>query len=280
MDCHFINENLIKSMVEISLNQDLGTGDITADLIDANTRMTAKLITRENAVLCGQAWFEAVFKLLSDDIDIDWCFKDGDWLSEGDQILKISGPARVLLAGEREAMNWLQTLSGTATCAHHFVQAIGDHSVRLLDTRKTIPGLRLAQKYAVVVGGGHSHRLGLFDAFLIKENHIMSVGSISAAVKIARQNDPGKKVEVEVENQDQLAEAVAAKADVIMLDNYSIDEMKQAVTWVAGRVPLEVSGNVDIDSIADIASTGVDFISIGSLTKHVKAIDLSLRFTD
>ena len=267
----------IQRDVRRALDEDIGSGDVTADLLPTNASAKARVITREAAVLCGCAWFDACFHALSEAVHIEWMAHDGDAVEPGALLCRLQGPARALVTGERTALNFLQTLSGTATATAAFVDAIRGTRTTVLDTRKTLPGLRLAQKYAVRVGGGSNHRIGLFDAVLIKENHIATAGSISAAVARARALHPGVLVETEVENFSELREAIAAGADRIMLDEFELHELAQAVAEVDGRVPLEVSGSVGIDRVRAIAETGVDYVSIGALTKHVRAIDLSMR---
>ncbi|HEV7492031.1 MAG TPA: carboxylating nicotinate-nucleotide diphosphorylase [Rhodanobacteraceae bacterium] len=263
--------------VRRALEEDIGSGDITADLLALNAFARARVITREPATLCGSAWFDACFLEQSDAVRIQWLALDGDHVAAGALLCRIEGPARALVTAERTALNFLQTLSGTATATATFVDAIRGTRTTILDTRKTVPGLRLAQKYAVRVGGGANHRMGLHDAVLIKENHIAAAGSITAAVSRARALHPGVMVETEVENFSELREALAAGADRIMLDEFELHELAQAVAEVDGRVPLEVSGSVSLDRVRAIAETGVDYISIGALTKHVRAIDLSMR---
>lgn len=261
------------------LAEDIGPGDITAQLIPERQWATAQVITREDAVLCGVAWVDELFRRLDKRVILKWHAADGDELAAGSVFLELEGPARSLLTGERAALNLLQTLSGTATRTRHYMARVADTGVRLLDTRKTLPGLRLAQKYAVTCGGGDNHRIGLYDAFLIKENHIAACGGIAAAVKEARKIARDLPVEVEVENHAELAQALEARADVVMLDNFSLDAMREAVRITAGRATLEASGNVNETTLEAIAATGVDCISIGALTKDVKAIDLSMRVT-
>ncbi len=268
----------IEQQVKQALDEDVGAGDLTADLIPADAIADAVLISREDAVLCGQAWFNEVFQQLDESISITWHFQDGDVIKANSEICRLSGPARSILTGERTAMNFLQTLSATATLTNHYVQLVADFKVDVLDTRKTLPGLRLAQKYAVHCGGGVNHRIGLFDEILIKENHINAAGSIAAAVSQARTLHPGISIEVEVESFDELEQALAAEADIIMLDNFTTADMTKAVDITQGRSQLEASGNVNADTIRAIAATGVDRISIGALTKDVKAVDLSMRF--
>ena len=270
----------IREAAAYMLAEDVGPGDITAQLIPETQWATARIITREPAVLCGVAWVEEIFRRLDPSVRLHWNAADGDRLEAGTCFVKLEGPARSLLSGERAALNLLQTLSATATRTRHYVDLLEGTNVRLLDTRKTLPGLRLAQKYAVTCGGGHNHRIGLYDAFLIKENHIAACGSIGAAVKEARNIARDLPVEVEVENFDELDAALAAAADIIMLDNFSLEQMREAVQRNAGRATLEASGNVDDTTLRQIAETGVDCISSGALTKDVKAIDLSMRITE
>jgi nicotinate-nucleotide pyrophosphorylase (carboxylating) len=258
------------------LAEDVGTGDITAAIIAESTHADAQVITRENMVLCGQAWFEAVFKQLNADIQIDWLVAEGESVTKNTLLCKLTGSARSLLTGERTALNLLQTLSATATVARQYAEAVKGTNCKVLDTRKTIPGLRDAQKYAVKCGGCYNHRIGLYDGVLIKENHIMAAGSITKAVQTARVLST-VAVEVEVESLPQLQEALEAKPDRIMLDNFSLEDLRTAVVLTAGCLELEASGNIDLTNIRTIAETGVDFISIGALTKHIKAVDLSMR---
>ena len=264
--------------VREALSEDIGTGDITAALIPGNEMAIATVISREAAVLCGMAWFNAVFAELDTGIAIDWTTRDGDALRVDQRLCTLHGPAAHILTGERTALNYLQTLSGTATLARRYADAVDGLAVKVLDTRKTIPGLRQAQKYAVRVGGCHNHRMGLFDGILIKENHIVSAGSIERAVHTARETSPGLPVEVEVENERQITDALAAGADILLLDNFTTAALFKAVQMVDGRARLEVSGGVTLENIRDIAQTGVDYISVGALTKNLHAIDLSMRF--
>ena len=263
--------------VRHALAEDLGAGDVTAALLSAEGSSAATVITREDAVLCGTAWFDAVFAQLDPTVRISWLEQDGDAIQAGQELCRLCGPTRALLSGERCALNFLQTLSATATATHRYVAAIAGTGAQILDTRKTIPGLRAAQKYAVRCGGGRNHRMGLYDAILIKENHIVAAGSIERAISSARQLSPDLSIEVEVENLEQLQQALAAHADSILLDNFALDDLPAAVTLSAGRAKLEASGGITLDNVRDIASTGVDFISVGSLTKHIQAIDLSMR---
>lgn len=268
----------IADQVRAALAEDIGTGDLTASLIPTDAVAIATVIAREPAVICGSAWFDEVFQQIEPAIRIDWQIGDGARVAADQLLCTLAGPARALLTGERTALNFLQTLSGTATLARRYADAVAGTPATVLDTRKTLPGLRLAQKYAVRCGGCSNHRIGLYDAILIKENHIMAAGSITAAVAQARALHPGVRIEVEVETADELAEAVTCTPDVIMLDNFDIPRMREAVRYTAGRVPLEASGNVNLDTIRGYAETGVDFISVGGLTKDVKALDLSMRF--
>ncbi|MGP5191964.1 carboxylating nicotinate-nucleotide diphosphorylase [Vreelandella alkaliphila] len=261
------------------LAEDIGPGDITAQLIPENQWATASIITREPAVLCGVAWVDEIFRRLDNRVTLRWQAADGDSLQADQCFLELEGPARSLLTGERAALNMLQTLSATATSTRHYVDLIEGTNVRLLDTRKTLPGMRLAQKYAVTCGGGHNHRIGLWDAFLIKENHITACGGIQAAVEQARKLASDLPVEVEVETFEELDQALAAKADIIMLDNFALEDLHVAVEINGGRATLEASGNVDAATLKAIADTGVDCISSGALTKDLKSIDLSMRIT-
>ena len=273
-----VDDTVINENVRSALKEDIGKGDITANLIDDATQLRASVITREFAVVSGQQWVNAVYTVIDKKIIIDWRVNDGDLVDPNQILFTISGPARSVLTGERTALNFLQCLSATATTTHRYVQCILHTKCRILDTRKTIPGLRLAQKYAVTCGGGENHRMGLYDAFLIKENHIAACGSISEAVKRAKSSLTECPIEVEVENLDELDQAQNAGADIIMLDNFSLDLMKQAVQQRSGNVKLEASGNVSLDNIGAVADTGVDFISVGALTKNIYAIDLSMRY--
>lgn len=268
---------LVLADVQRALAEDIGDGDATADLLPADATATARVITRETAVLCGQAWFEACFRQLAPDIAIRWHAGDADRLAAGQAFVELAGNARALVSAERCALNFVQTLSGTATVTAAHVEAVAGTRTRILDTRKTLPGLRIAQKYAVRCGGGTNHRIGLFDAILIKENHIASAGSLTAAVRTARARHPQLLLEVEVENFDELAEALAAGVDRVMLDEFSDADLSRAVAEVDGRAEIEVSGGVDLSRLRTIAASGVDYISIGALTKHVRAIDLSMR---
>jgi len=267
----------IRRDIERALAEDLGAGDATADLIASDATARASVVTREAAVLAGRPWFDACFRALDPAIAIEWHADDGDAISAGQSLCSLHGNARALLSGERCALNFVQLLSATATIAANYVAAVSGTRAVILDTRKTIPGLRLAQKYAVRCGGAQNYRVCLYDAILIKENHIAAAGSLTAAVRSARTRHPGLTVEVEVEGFAELDEAIAARVDRIMLDDFSLADMRMAVERVAGRVTLEASGGVGIDSVRAIAQTGVDYISIGALTKNVRAIDLSMR---
>jgi len=273
-----LEKNIIET-VKTALFEDLqGQKDLTAQLIPAKRSASARVITREDMILCGTAWVDEVFRQLDPEVQITWNYKDGDSVEADCVLYTLEGNARSLLTGERTALNFLQTLSGVATITGMFARKLAGTPTRLLDTRKTIPGLRLAEKYAVKCGGGCNHRMGLYDAFLIKENHIAACGSISEAVHAAREIAPDRSVEIEVENIEGLKEAIAAKADIVMLDNFPLERIREAVEINGGRVKLEVSGDVNLGNIADIGATGVDFVSVGSLTKHIKAINLSMRF--
>ena len=264
--------------VALALAEDVGAGDLTAALIPEDAQAEAVVISREPAVLCGAAWFDAVYRQLDPRIHIEWRAADGDRVEPDQLLCTLHGPACALLTGERTALNFLQALSGTATLARRYADAVAGTGATLLDTRKTLPGLRLAQKYAVRCGGCQNHRIGLFDAVLIKENHIMAAGSITNAIATARRLHPGVTVEVEVENLAELEEALAARPDIVMLDNFDLVTMAEAVRITAKQVKLEASGNVNFDTVRAIAETGVDYISIGGLTKDVRAVDLSMRF--
>ncbi len=269
----------IEANVHRALREDIGSGDITAQLIPAERLAHATIITREAAVICGTAWVDAVFRQLDPGVAVHWQVQDGERVAPNQALFHLEGPARALLSGERSALNFLQSLSGVATRCRHYADLVADTSVKLLDTRKTLPGLRLAQKYAVTCGGCHNHRIGLYDAFLIKENHIAACGGIAQAVQAAHKIAPGKPVEVEVESLNELQEALDAGADIIMLDELSLDEMRAAVKLTSGRAKLEASGGINETTLRTIAETGVDYISIGTLTKDVKAVDLSMRLS-
>ena len=271
-------EQSIQMNIQQALQEDIGDGDITALLTPEDEQATATIITREDMILAGQPWVNALIQAYDPSVQITWLKNDGDLVKANETIYKLAGSARSLLTVERPALNFVQTLSAVATKTAEYVKYLEGTTTKLLDTRKTLPGLRIAQKYAVAVGGGQNHRLGLFDAFLIKENHIMAAGGIVQAIAKAHQIAPGKPVEVEVETWDELNQAIEAKADIVMLDNFSQQQMIDAVKHVAGRCKLEASGNITLDNLAEVAQTGVDYISMGVLTKDVKAIDLSMRF--
>ena len=269
----------IPRCVARALTEDIGSGDISAQLIDANQLATGRVIPREKAVICGRPWVDEVFFQLDPAIVIDWHISEGDWVKENQTLFSISGNARVLLSGERCALNFLQTLSGTATTARQYANLTTQSKIRILDTRKTIPGLRLAQKYAVDIGGCSNHRIGLYDAFLIKENHIIACGGIANAVKKAKQMSPDKEIEVEVECLDELKQAVSAGADRVMLDNFAREQIMQIKAIDLGNTKIEVSGNVTEHSLSQYLDTPIDYISSGSLTKNIQAIDLSMRLS-
>ena len=274
---HGLNPLSIERDVRRALQEDLGSGDVTADLLPEGRAARARVITRQPAIICGQAWFDACFHLVDADVSVEWLVAEGDRVSAGQTLCHVAGRARALVSAERSALNFLQTLSATATTTATYVEAIRGTRTRILDTRKTLPGLREAQKYAVRTGGGENHRMGLHDAILLKENHILAAGSLTSAVTLARKLHPAILLEVEVETFGELREALSAGVDRIMLDEFELEELVQAVAEVDGRVPLEVSGGVGIERVRAIAETGVDYISIGALTKHVQAIDLSMR---
>ncbi|MDX2465458.1 MAG: carboxylating nicotinate-nucleotide diphosphorylase [Porticoccus sp.] len=274
-DQQFIED--IKTSVTQALAEDIRDGDITAMLIPEDNRATAQVITREQAIICGRPWVDEVFRQLDPSVQIEWLVQEGDEVQPEQTLFKLEGLARSLLTGERTALNFLQTLSGTATTAHQYAKLVEGTDIKILDTRKTIPGLRLAQKYAVTVGGCHNHRIGLYDAFLIKENHIAACGGIEPAVLKAKDIAPGKLVEVEVENFIELQEALDAGADIVMLDNFDSDMIRQAVSINKGKAKLEVSGNLEASNLAHKAIKGIDYLSSGSLTKHCMAVDFSMR---
>jgi len=275
-----LTQESIRHQVSEALQEDIGSGDVTAALLDPTQIAVARVISREAGILCGTLWFDEVFQQLDRNIQISWSVRDGDRLSPNQTLCELQGPTHALLTGERAALNFLQTLSGTATITHQYIEAMGDSPTRLLDTRKTIPGLRLAQKYAVSCGGGYNHRIGLYDMVLIKENHIAACGSIRAAVQTALQQFPALPIEIEVESLDELEQAIAAGAHRILLDNFSVADLHRAVEITAGRTELEISGNVTLENIAEYATIGVDYISTGAITKHVSALDLSMRITE
>jgi nicotinate-nucleotide pyrophosphorylase (carboxylating) len=269
---------LIINQAANALDEDVGSGDISAELIESETLLETELLVREDAVLCGCQWFEEVFRQCDDSITTRWHAGDGDRITANSVVCEVSGPARGLLTAERSALNFLQTLSGTATLTQAYTDKISHTRCKILDTRKTIPQLRIAQKYAVLCGGGGNHRIGLFDAFLIKENHLAACGGIANAVTRAREMQPHKFLEVEVEDLQQLQQAIDAGVDRVLLDNFSIAALKQAVKLTDRRIELEASGNIDQHQLLEVALTGVDFISIGALTKNLRAIDFSLRY--
>ena len=272
--------NEIKKQVQQALNEDIATGDVTAELIATDKEAHAQLICREEAILCGRDWFNHAFYLLDNSIDIHWFFTEGQRLKENDIVCEISGNARHILSSERTALNFLQTLSATASATNRYVKAVAGTNCKILDTRKTIPNLRLAQKYAVSCGGGVNHRIGLYDMVLIKENHIQAAGSITAAVTMARKNQPPLKIEVEAENLDELQQALDNKVDRVLLDNMDIKTLEKAVALTNKQTDLEASGNITLDTIRAVAETGVDYISTGAITKNITAVDFSLRFIE
>ncbi|MDH1699605.1 carboxylating nicotinate-nucleotide diphosphorylase [Acinetobacter johnsonii] len=277
-----ISQQLLEQSIQLNIQQalqeDIGDGDITALLTPEDEQATATIISREDMILAGQPWVNALITAFDPSVKITWLKNDGDLVRANEIIFKLAGSARSLLTVERPALNFVQTLSAVASKTAEYVKQLDGLNTKLLDTRKTLPGLRIAQKYAVAVGGGQNHRLGLFDAFLIKENHIMAAGGIAQAIAKAHQIAPGKPVEVEVETWAELEQALEAQADIVMLDNFSQQQMIHAVKHVAGRCKLEASGNITIANLREVASTGVDYISMGVLTKDVKAVDLSMRF--
>ncbi len=268
----------LQTTVQRALAEDIGSGDLTASLIDAGSEARSQVISREPAIVCGSPWFDEVFRQLDERIHIEWRVKDGEAVTANQVLCRLEGPARGLLSGERTALNFLQTLSGTATRTRTYVDAIKGTRAVILDTRKTLPGLRSAQKYAVRCGGARNHRLGLYDGILIKGNHIMAAGGISAAITAARRQNIKMAVEIEVENLRQLQAALSAGADILLLDNFDLDGLREAVRINAGRAKLEASGGIDLVRLRAVAETGVDYISVGALTKHVQAVDLSMRF--
>lgn len=273
-----VDAAVIQADVARALAEDIGSGDLTADLLPADSQGKARVIVREAAVLCGQAWFDEVYRQVDPGVRVEWLARDGETVAAEQTLCHLQGPVRSLFTGERSALNFLQLLSGTATLARRYADAVAGTKTRILDTRKTIPGLRLAQKYAVRCGGASNHRLGLYDAILIKENHIYAAGSIPAALAAAQRLHPGVPTEIEVENLAQLEEALSAGAKQVLLDNFTLDQLRQAVALTQGRATLEASGNMEFDDLHQVAATGVDFISVGGLTKHVRAVDLSMRF--
>jgi len=272
-----ITAEYIAKLVTQALSEDVANGDITAELIGADVQASGRIVTREDGILCGTTFALEAFQQIDPSCHVEWAAQDGDSIAADSLVCTLSGPARALLTGERTALNFLQLLSGTATTASQYAARVAHTGVKLLDTRKTVPGLRLAQKYAVTCGGCYNHRIGLFDAFLIKENHISAAGGIAEAVAAARNVAPDKPVEIEVENKVELEQALTAGADRIMLDNFTLAALRDAVSLTGGRAELEASGNVTDETLVAIAETGVDLISIGALTKHVRALDLSMR---
>jgi len=268
--------NDIHEVVALSLAEDIGSGDITAELIDRNTKLSARIVSKDSGVFCGRPWADEAFRQVDASLESDWHTAEGDSLSPGQTVVQISGSARSILTAERTVLNFLQTLSAVSTASRYHATLVKHTSVKLLDTRKTLPSLRTAQKYAVRIGGCFNHRMGLFDAFLVKENHINACGGIAAAITRARELHPDRPVEVEVQDLSELDQAIKASADTVMLDNFSLEDISQAVKTNAGRVKLEASGGIDEDRLVTIAESGVDYISLGVLTKNCKAIDLSL----
>ncbi len=273
-----VSDEQLRDQVALALDEDIGGGDLTAALIPADACSDVNVVCRETAVICGRDWFDEVFRQLDANIHVDWRVEDGDHVVADSRICRLNGNTRAILSGERTALNFLQTLSGTASRAWRYAEQVADLDVRLLDTRKTLPGLRRAQKYAVRCGGCDNHRVGLFDAILIKENHIMAAGSISAAVGAARRLSPDVLIEVEVETLAELDEALRVETPRILLDNFSLRDLREAVSRTAGRAQLEASGGMTRERLREVAETGIDFISIGALTKDVRAVDLSMRF--
>lgn len=270
----------VAAQVRAALEEDIGSGDVSAELIAADRRCSARLITRQAGILAGTGWANAVFEQLSTDCRLDWQVDEGARVRPDQVLCLITGPARAVLSGERTALNFLQLLSGIATRTDQFVAAVASTQARILDTRKTLPGLRLAQKYAVTVGGGHNHRMGLYDMIMLKENHIAAAGGIASAIKQARARFPDIPIEVEIENLAQLDEVPVENVDRIMLDNFELEELKKAVNQASGKAILEASGGITLDTIGPIAATGIDEISVGQLTKNIDPLDLSLRFTN
>ena len=272
----FFNE--VRRNVQAAIVEDVGSGDINAALISKEQIATAQLITRTAGVFCGQPWADETCQQIDTSITIEWLVHDGQSVTPGDALLVAHGPARSLLTCERIMLNFIQLLSGTATAARRYVDAISETSAKILDTRKTVPGLRIAQKYAVAVAGAKNHRMGLFDAYLIKENHIAAAGGITESVDIARRQNPNIKIEVEVETISQLAEAIEADVDMALLDNFSTEKLREAVTLSGGNIQLEASGGITLENVVSIAQTGVNYISVGEITKNIEPMDLSLRF--
>ncbi len=273
-----MSQEEIRTPVKLALEEDIGSGDITASLIPEDTMARATVISRETAMLCGKDWFDATFAELDSRVRVEWQANDGDEVLKDQVLCTIEGPARAMLAGERTALNFLQFMSGTATQTHKYAKRVSNLKVTLLDTRKTVPGMRIAQKYAVRCGGGVNHRMGLYDAILIKENHIAACGSITLAIRAAKKNSPDLPIEVEVESIDEVQEALDGGADALLLDNFNIPHMCKAVALNKGRARLEASGGITLDNIREVAGTGIDCISVGALTKEIPAVDLSMRF--
>lgn len=270
-------QKAIKENVAIAIAEDISTGDISAELIPATTTARAEIITRQDMILAGKDWAIEVFRQIDPSVEMKWFYEDGDRISAGELIVEVHGSARSLLTGERSALNFIQMLSAVATKTRYFVDMVGNSNLEIIDTRKTLPGLRLAQKYAVTCGGGKNHRMGLYDAFLIKENHIAACGGIANAVAVARKQQPSKLVEVETETLEELDQALDAGADIIMLDNFSLEDTRTAVERSRGKARIEASGGINEETLKSISATGVDFISMGTLTKDIKAVDLSMR---
>ncbi|MEE9411825.1 MAG: carboxylating nicotinate-nucleotide diphosphorylase [Methylococcales bacterium] len=277
-DIQGVNFNqTVETDINTSFVEDIGSGDLTAQLIPQQTQASAQVISREHAIICGRPWFNQAFLQLDPAVKINWLIEEGQQVTANTKLCTLEGNARALLSAERTALNWLQSLSGTASLAYDYAQAVAGIDVKVLDTRKTVPGMRIAQKYAVKIGGCENHRVGLYDAVLIKENHIIACGSLQQAVLQSRQQNPDVLIELEVESLQQLEQALSLPLDRIMLDNFSLDEMREAVALVQGRMNLEASGNVNLKTIRGIAETGVDYISVGLLTKDIQAVDLSMR---
>ena len=270
----------VRKNVAAALEEDLGSGDVTASLIQETTHISAKVTSREEAVFCGKLWVAETIKQMSDQVSVTWFVEDGDWLKKDQLLFSLEGPAQPILSAERTILNFCQLLSGTATKAYQYSQLLGNSNVQILDTRKTIPGLRVAQKYAVECGGCKNHRIGLFDAFLIKENHIISCGGIAEAIKLAQEKHADLEIEVEVENLEELDEAIREGADIALIDNFNAETTKKAVEIAKGKIKLEASGGITLASLTEITDSGVDYISIGDLTKEVIPVDLSMRFDE
>ena len=270
----------VRKNVVAAIEEDLGSGDVTASLIQETTHISAKVTSREEAIFCGKLWVAETVKQMSDQVSVTWHVQDGDWLKKDQLLFSLEGPAKPILSAERTILNFCQLLSGTATKAYRYSQLLGNSKVQILDTRKTIPGLRIAQKYAVECGGCKNHRIGLFDAFLIKENHIISCGGIAEAIRLAKEKHTDLEIEVEVESLEELDEAIRAGADIALIDNFNVGKTKKAVEIAKGKIKLEASGGISLTSLTEIADSGVDYISIGDLTKEVIPVDLSMRFEE